>query len=106
MTSRGAELRLTADGQFTENGLPGPPPDAAGIAGRALPRSGAGTWRLYGSIAGSQDVLLRFHSGASFDLAVLWQPHSGSRRGYFILQPYLDNGISDPAYQLIKRTRL
>jgi len=102
-TSRGATLKLSADGHFTETDLPDPPAGETGFPGPALPRSGEGTWQLEGSPAGDQEVLLIFRSGRSLDLTVLWQPVSGDLEN-FVLEPYVGSTTDlNPAYQLTKQ---
>jgi hypothetical protein len=98
--SGGATVIFAADGYFRETGLPNLP-----AGGPAIPQSGTGTWRLYGSGTNFdyQDVVLRFSSGASLDLTVTWQSAS-SGRGHFVLASYLgSSGDLVPSFQLIRQ---
>jgi hypothetical protein len=98
--SGGATVIFAADGYFRETGLPN-----LHAGGPAIPQSGTGTWRLYGSGTNfdAQDVVLRFSSGASLDLTVTWQPAS-SGRGHFVLNSYLgSSGNLVPSFQLIRQ---
>jgi hypothetical protein len=83
-----AKLDFAANGHVTEIGLPGPPPGDTSMAGMTVPRSAAGTWELYGSSVGYQQVLLTFASRVQLDLGVRRRSFGHHGASYFVFQMY------------------